>query len=176
MTIYCFHEIGFQSNPYCIGPGEFEMFVKEHRNDEFHFDDGRSGVLEYALPLVKKYKLNATVFPVPIFILGNAPASEQYSEFLTVDNIKTLLKSGFKLGSHTMSHRSLIDISDFELFDELYNSKEWLYRMFKVSVTKLSLPYNHVDDRVFRAAKKCYEQVYALESLYGIQRELILKR
>ena len=177
MTIYCFHEIGDQANEWCISPKAFAEFAKEHKNQAFHFDDGRKGIFTNWPLITQNLRRLPTIFLVPNFLMGIVPEHEQYSEFMTIEDVKILLQLGWKIGSHGLSHRSLIELNQGELIDELEGSKKWLEKTFKKKVTELSLPYGRVNEYVLEEAGKIYEKVYGVDTTLkpAIARELIRK-
>ena len=172
--ILCFHEISYVKKPYCCSPVDFKSLLVNFPNAEIHFDDGRKGVIKYALPILQELKRTATIFLVPKFIAGEAPENEKYSDFLTLQDINKLIFWGNKIGSHTNSHRNLTKLDNSELTAELIFSRDYLEKNFENKIKELSIPYGIVDERVMDEAKKFYEKVYTLDSPLGIKRQLVL--
>src|SRR5262249_1510449 len=89
------------------------------------FDDGFQNNLVHAPPILKKYGLPATFF----VITSKLDAADD--RFMTTNDISSLLQSDlFKIGSHTLSHRSISQISDDERERETGASKAQLESRF----------------------------------------------
>ncbi len=175
MTIYCFHELSNKEHPWCVKPVDFVRFAREHPNDEFHFDDGRKGIWSNWPLIAENLSIKPLISLVPNFIMGEeVPPQEQYSEFMSIEEIKTLINQGFRIASHGFSHKSLITLTKNTLLAELNESKNWLEDTFKVKIDSLTLPYGHINENVWLEANKVYKKIYALKgSKYGFQRELV---
>lgn len=174
--ILCFHEVEhFRMSKYCIKPDTFMQIIKAHPQAELHFDDGRKGILTSGI-YRNLVKLNRKVvlFLVPNFLKGVIPASEHYSQFLTLQDALFLKSVGFEIASHSMCHRDLKGLSTPALISDLQGSKEWLETFFKTEVTKFSYPFGSVDARVASEAEKIYLNCYSLDSNLGIRRTLVL--
>ena len=176
MKIYCFHEIGYQKNPYCISPYNFVKFAREHKRDRFHFDDGRQGIFTNWPLILENIRFKPVIFIVPNFLKGHIPEHEKYTEFLDYKQIEQLIGHGFEIGSHSLSHCDLRSLSDSLLKEQIELSKEWLELKFKIKVTKFSYPYGRVDERVKELAEKTYKHCYSLDSPLGERRELVLSK
>jgi len=183
ILILCFHEIGEVKDCNLFAAqfaksmttslSDFIRIIDRYPNAEIHFDDGRRGVL-VATQLLKQRKRSATLFLVPQFILGNIPRQEQYSDFLSVDEIKYLLRLGFKIGSHSYSHAALTKLPFDSILSELNSSKKFLENTFNVTVTHFSYPFGLVNDRVKHLTEQIYSFCFSLDSELGIQRKLVL--
>ena len=181
--ILCFHEIGEvkDCNPIAAqfaksmttSLNDFIRIIDKYPDAEIHFDDGRRGVLVVA-QLLKQRKRSATLFLVPQFIFGNVPRQEQYSDFLSVDEIKYLLRLGFKIGSHSYSHKALTKLPFDSILSELNSSKKFLENKFNVTVTHFSYPFGFVNDGVKHLTEQIYSFCFSLDSKLGIQRKLVL--
>lgn len=174
MTIYCFHEIGDQENPYCISPEKFVEFAKSHFKGNFHFDDGRKGIFTNWPLILENLELKPVLFIVPNFVKGIVPVHERYTKFLNYEEIELLLKQGFELGSHSLTHCDLTKQPELRLKEEIEFSKEWLENRFGAEITKFSYPYGKVNDTVKKLAKKTYKHCYTLKSPLGEKRELVI--
>ncbi len=63
-------------------------------------DDGYRSVYEYAYPLLKKYGFPFTVF---LYMEGVG----RYPDYMTISQLRELLKQGVTLGNHSYSHKRL---------------------------------------------------------------------
>ncbi len=178
MNTYCFHEIGYQKNPYCITPEKFAKFAKAHQEDRFHFDDGRKGIYTNWPLILENLAYKPIIFLVPNFLKNLIPEQERYTEFMTPKEVEILVAQGFELGSHSLTHTDLTRIADrapyLRLKEEIEFSKKWLENRFKTEITKFSYPYGRVNEIVKKIAEKAYKHCYSLDSPLGEKRELVL--
>ena len=120
------------------------------------FDDGYRSVAEHAAPLLEPYGYVATVFAV-VERVGGTNRWEEESDvrartFLSWDELRRLADAGWTVGSHTMTHRALTEISDHELKYELVESKRKIEEAMGREVRFLAYPYGRCDSRVAAAA------------------------
>lgn len=93
------------------------------------FDDGFKNCFENALPILVENEIPCTFFITVQYIgrcLTEFPNPFGYTapvEFLTWDDCRQLQAAGMIIGSHTLSHRSLIDLEFEKAFHELKDSK-----------------------------------------------------
>lgn len=125
------------------------------------FDDGWSGVYNYAYPILKRYGGTATLYVYTNYVDvgGRSMTWEQYRE---------MLAAGFEIGSHTVSHPDLTNRGDGEgqgsrpptgygsytdrLMHELVDSKLILEERLNIRVRSLALPYGAFDSYVLKSA------------------------
>lgn len=119
IPVLAYHDIGSRTNPYTVKPNEFEaqmkylasqgytflapgdldLFIRgkkqfPQKSVMITFDDGCKGVWEYGLPIMRKYKIRATLYVVFAFL--------ERENFITFSNLDDIVKSGlFFIGSHT---------------------------------------------------------------------------
>lgn len=173
--ILCFHELGKAINPYCLPINDFKKVVEANSEDEIHFDDGRKGILALGEPYLKNIAHRTTIFMVPNFIKNyNVPEYEKYSEFLDFEDIEKLIKLGFEIGSHSLSHCDLTKTTGIRWKEEIIYSKKWLEDRFQIKVEKFSWPYGKVNHWLQVEAEKIYKYCYTLDSIMGIKRQLVL--
>lgn len=93
------------------------------------FDDGFKNCIQNALPILVENRVPCTFFISVEYIdscLTQFPNPFGYTapvEFLTWDDCRQLQAAGMIIGSHTLSHRSLIDLNLEKAFHELKDSK-----------------------------------------------------
>jgi peptidoglycan/xylan/chitin deacetylase (PgdA/CDA1 family) len=120
------------------------------------FDDGYRDCVEHAVPILSGRGLTATFFLVsgdmggPARWLGPAHASLSVMDW---QSAKDLLQSGFSVGSHTVTHSSLLELSAAGVNEELRRSKEELEEKLGVVVEDLSYPYGIATPEVIQASQ-----------------------
>lgn len=113
----------------------------------FAFDDGCQSTYDKAFPILEKYSYPATAFIITSFV-GE-------SGYMTIEQILDLADNGWEIGSHTVSHADLTEISDDQLNYELLESKKYL-EIFGLKVENFSSPYGKYDKRVIEAVTQYY--------------------
>ena len=114
------------------------------------FDDGRKSQYENAKPILDKYDFKAT-FYVICDIVGKEGR-------LSWQEIKQLQNEGHEIGSHSMSHVNLDEISSDEQDYEIVESKKCLENK-GIAVNSFSYPFNSGDENnnVLDVVSKHYE-------------------
>jgi peptidoglycan/xylan/chitin deacetylase (PgdA/CDA1 family) len=116
------------------------------------FDDGCASDLHVAAPLLSENNCNAT-FYVTVNHLGKRG-------YLTRSELRELSDLGFEIGSHSMTHRHLNDLSRDEIQIELNESKTKLEEIIGQAVRHFSCPGGRVNAVVTEAALRAgYESV-----------------
>ncbi|MGO9480405.1 MAG: polysaccharide deacetylase family protein [Candidatus Kryptoniota bacterium] len=112
------------------------------------FDDGYEEVYKYALPITKEFGVRATAFVLgDRSIRNNAWENTTFesSDLLSDDQILELHRSGFEIGSHSMTHADLSKISRGAARDEICRSKEHLEDLIQAPVITFAYPYGNVN-------------------------------
>jgi peptidoglycan/xylan/chitin deacetylase (PgdA/CDA1 family) len=122
------------------------------------FDDGYADLYEYALPVLLRYGIPATVFVVSATLTDDVrvdwiddPTSTP-PDTLTVDEIIEMQDSGVEFGSHGHTHGDLTELSDDECERDLRTSKQALEDLLGRPASLLAYPRGLHDARVRRAA------------------------
>ncbi len=110
------------------------------------FDDGWLNQYNNAFPVLQEYDFIATFFVVGNYING--------SSFVSQDQIKEMIERGMEIGSHTMSHPNLNQVSDAQLIHEVRGSKDFLEKMFGVEIVSFAYPYGAVSKIVLDSTKE----------------------
>lgn len=118
----------------------------------FTFDDGCETDLLIAAPLLRERGFNATSY-VTVEHLGRRG-------YLTREQLRKLSDLGIEIGSHSMSHRHLNDLSDEDLRVEIRDSKLRLEEITGRRVAHFSCPGGRVNASVKEIAREAgYESV-----------------
>jgi peptidoglycan/xylan/chitin deacetylase (PgdA/CDA1 family) len=106
------------------------------------FDDGYRDVLGKAAPVLRRLRMPATAFVITDRISGPDPS------FLTWGRLRALERSGFDIGSHTVTHVDLPALSDAQAMTELRASRLALERHLGHPVQWLAYPAGREDPRI----------------------------
>ena len=110
------------------------------------FDDGWRNQFDYAFPLLKKYGFTATFFVVTGYL--------EHQNFMTIQQVQTLMGAGMTIGSHTCSHVALSGIGNpSKLEDELAGSKAWLEKRLSAPLNSFAYPYGSYSTAVAAAVE-----------------------
>ena len=120
------------------------------------FDDGYESVYTEVLPEMQERGITGTVFPV-VGAIGSDNRWDIRLSFkrfrhVTGGQLAELARSGFEVGSHTMSHRDLTRLSATALMRELRVSKRVLEDRLGVEVKSIAFPFGRFNTRVIGAA------------------------
>lgn len=109
------------------------------------FDDGYKDVIENAYPILKRFDFKAMVF-----LIANDIGKEGY---LNWPDIKILEKAGWSFGSHTLTHRNLLSLTEEEAEKEIAQSKEELDYKLKNPVNFFSYPAGKFNQDIIKIVK-----------------------
>ncbi len=128
------------------------------------FDDGYRSVFEHAFPVLAEFGLPGTVF-IPTGFVGWRqpmawPGIEQWATGahaeelvpMSWDNLRSLVTSGWEVGSHSVSHPRLTTVPDAVLRAELDDSRDECEQRLQTRCRSLAYPYGDHDRRVVEAA------------------------
>jgi len=162
-VILCYHSVDNSGWRFSTPPKEFEKQIKYLKRKfeivnlseilskqpsqkplaTITFDDGYRSVYENAFPIMDKLKLTGT-----IFLIGNTKdrdlaVLDNSKELLHQKHINILKKTGWNLGYHTHTHRSLRNLSLRHLKKELYSKFDYF-----------AYPNGYYDDKIIATLKK----------------------
>lgn len=112
------------------------------------FDDGYEDVYTKALPILDTCGAKATFF-IPSGKIGR-------EGYLTANQVKDVSNRGYAIGSHTVTHPDLTQISMDVVETELKKSKETLEEIIGTRVDSVAYPCGEVSDGVVKIAQKYY--------------------
>ncbi len=132
----------------------------------FTIDDGYRSVYDYIYPLLKKYRMSATLGLIVNYIGTGKAGYGSPSAFLTRQQIKEMMDSvNIEIASHTLSHPWLTRLDDESAYREIYLSKVILESLFNVPVITFIYPYGDMDQRIRRLVRKVgYRMARAVRS------------
>ena len=128
------------------------------------FDDGYIGLLNNAMPIMRVYGFTATVYICTDYIgkCNDWNFKDKQRRFhLNIEELHELCNAGWEIGSHGVSHRSLLRLSDEEVMYELSISKRILEKEFG-PVTSYAYPYGDYNDYIMKFVKQFYGNAFLL--------------
>lgn len=186
MTILCYHTVDPRwRSPMAVSPASFDRhcrWLATHREvvplsdaiarrsgaggsgagDKvaLTFDDGLDGVHRFALPILRRYGLPATVFVVARTLLpGHATPVDWVDDppawplrTMERDQLLALLDAGVEVQSHSLHHHDLTTLAPADLEDDLRTSREVVAATLGTPVDMLAYPRGRHDERVRAAA------------------------
>jgi len=106
------------------------------------FDDGYRNLYLRVHPVMEKLQIPYTVFIPTDFIGSYTTWGAKKVSSLNAQEVKALNKSKLvDIGSHTLSHRSLTQLSTAEVTKELAQSKKYLEDLIAEPVNMFAYPY-----------------------------------
>lgn len=171
VPILAYHMVNDLDEPYSISPGEFEEQMAYLAKQGYTsitlaqlldgmegkkslppkpivitFDDGYTDNAEIALPIMARYRMNATIF----IIAGHAGEPP----YMSWDEIKAIQRTGTEIGSHTYSHEALSEIDPADQLYEVLESKKTLEAELQQSIGFLAYPYGKFSPAVVDALQQ----------------------
>lgn len=117
------------------------------RNIVITFDDGYSDNNRVAMPIMKKYGYTGTVF-IAIKYMA-------WPGYVTWEDVVSLKKNGWEIGSHTYNHVALADCTNESLEKELKDSKAFLNNFDEsFNVNTLAYPFGSYNEEAFSALER----------------------
>jgi peptidoglycan/xylan/chitin deacetylase (PgdA/CDA1 family) len=180
--VLCYHAVSDAwPDELAVRPGDFERQLRMLRRRGFHpagasevlerrgrllhvtFDDAYRTVATNALPVLERLGVPATVYACTDYArdggsLDVPELADQLAahpdEMATLDweGLRELAGRGVEIGSHTVTHPHLPDLSDDALRAELEDSRRELEDELRRPCRFLAYPFGHDDARVHRAA------------------------
>jgi len=171
--VVTYHAIEAGDSPLCIEPSLFEEHVETlaaasaavltvselargardgtlpERAVAITFDDAFASVSRAAAPILGRFGYPATVFAVVDHVGGTndwptQPAHAPRRPLRGAEELRSLVGSGWEIGSHGLSHRPLGETDAAAVRSELRGSRERLAEMTDGAVTSFAFPYGSV--------------------------------
>jgi len=123
-----------------------------HRAFVLTFDDGYRDFLNNAYPVLTRYGFTATIFVVAGQIgqwsSWAGQDGDRSAALLSWPELRHLCEMGMSVGSHTVTHRCLSQLSHKESAYEIRESKRILEEGLDTPIKFLSYPYADQDERI----------------------------
>ncbi|MGD9345972.1 MAG: polysaccharide deacetylase family protein [Candidatus Aminicenantes bacterium] len=185
LPILTFHDIDDSSSAISFPPEIFQLMMREFAAEGYQtisllqlgeylsgskpfpdrtlvitFDDGYESIYTEALPILDKYGMTATVFLVTGDRLGKDNLERLPAlggrKMLSWKNILELQNAGIDLGSHTLTHPDLMNLSVDIIDRELRESKKMIEKRLDRKIIAFAYPYGYHTRTVREIAKKYY--------------------
>ena len=143
------------------------LSAREPRTVGLTFDDGYVDFVTAVLPTLARYGFTATVFVVAGSLGGYNAWDEPGPRkgLMTAADVRIVADAGMEIGSHSVHHVRLPEVSDAQLRHEVSDSREHLAEVIGRPVTGFCYPYGAVGDREVRAVREAgYEYACAVGS------------
>jgi peptidoglycan/xylan/chitin deacetylase (PgdA/CDA1 family) len=121
-----------------------QQITKEQKQVMICFDDGFRGIWDN-----RQYFIENNIMPT-VFIAVELIGKTGY---LTLDEIKTLTKLGFRFQAHGWSHSDLTKFNDSDLKRELLDAKHKLEELTELKITDICFPQGYYSDRVIELSE-----------------------
>ena len=128
------------------------------------FYDGYTGLLDNDLPILNKYGFTASVYVCTDY-LGKSNdwnfKDKSRRMHLNVEELKELICAGWEIGSHGVTHESLLRLDDADIEWQLKESKKILEELFG-PVISYAYPYGDISPYIETQVKKYYDYAFLL--------------
>ncbi|UXN02827.1 polysaccharide deacetylase family protein [Bartonella sp. HY406] len=115
------------------------------------FDDGFLSVFENAMPILNQHGFTATNYFVADEIAGqnnwDNPKAKR-AACMDIGQVKQWLSHGHEVGSHTLTHPHLSQLSSDMAFTEINQSKQNLETALNIKLSSFAYPYGDENDEI----------------------------
>jgi peptidoglycan/xylan/chitin deacetylase (PgdA/CDA1 family) len=134
------------------------------------FDDGFSCVLENAVPELRSRNIPAIIF-IPVGYISSRPGwitNERETDFdeivMSLDELVGVQKDILiKIGSHCVSHCSMMSLDDERAMHEIICSKHRLEEILSTTIDMLCFPHGEYSDKhLFYAKSAGYKRLFSI--------------
>ena len=126
------------------------------------FDDGEMNNFQEALPILKELGYTAYFFIIVKRVGKNG--------YMGWKEIKELIDSGMRVGSHGLSHEILTNLMDTQIEEELKTSKRTLEINLNTKIDDLSIPRGFCNDKIIQMAYGLgYKNIFISDRAYHIK-------
>ncbi len=116
--------------------------------------------------MLKRHGMTATVAIVTGYMGKNYPLyRRQPCPFVNIEQLKELIEAGWEIASHSVTHRSFLELSPDEVLAELVDSKRWIEENLGVSPQKFAFPMDLATPDQVELAREHYEYVRPIPPL-----------
>lgn len=122
------------------------------------FDDGHKDNIVSAFPILEKYDMKATFYITVDYIEDKImdKFSIKNPKSMSWNDVIKLEKHGHEIGSHTITHRTLMSLKNSELKKEIIDSKKIIESKLGGEIKSFAYPAGRFDTRAKKIAKEKY--------------------
>lgn len=176
VSVLCYHNFSPKSYPYGVGLKNFakqmERISKHSRSVSLSetvsltigknlagpavsitFDDGYADVIR-ALPIIKKYKIPATIFVLADPKNADRKELNHNGKLLSWKQIKKLQKEGWTIGCHSATHADFAELSLHQIKKEVIDAKKSIEQEIGVKVQYFAYPKGALNNKIIKAVKE----------------------
>ena len=126
------------------------------------FDDGYENIYKIAMPILKKFNQQATCFIVKNQIDGFNQWDSKRDDFkkiklMNVNQIQNWNSNGFEIGSHTLDHLNLTEISYENKNKQINEPIDYFKNKLNIAIESFAYPFGAYDDDCINLLKKNYK-------------------
>ena len=126
------------------------------------FDDGYENIFTKAMPVLKELDFSATCFIVTKKIGYFNDWDKNQKNFkkkriMNTKQIKNWIKNGFEIGSHSMDHYNLNNLSNIQKKIQILKSKEFFKKNYGIKIQSFSYPFGSYNEDCLKILKKNYK-------------------
>ena len=152
-----------------------ELLASDRPGVALAFDDGFESVVTTAMPLLAERDVVATLFPIigaldRRILWCDAGGALPRFRLMSRDAVVELACRGWEVGSHTLDHRCLVDLTDAELNETLADSRGALRDLTRQDVPLFAYPNGCHTERTRRAVAEA-GYAWALSTAVGQVRD-----
>lgn len=130
----------------------------------FTFDDGYEDLVEYALPVLRRYGFGAAVYVVTKQLGGTNAWDEARGwgtlRLMTADQIKFWAGQGIEFGAHSRNHADLTSLTEDELAEEVVGSSKDLELLIGTRPVSFAYPYGLRNQKVDDCARGAFDLAF----------------
>ncbi|MDI1254476.1 MAG: polysaccharide deacetylase family protein [Flavobacterium sp.] len=147
-------------------------FPKNEALVAFTFDDGFAECFDTIAPVLEKYGTNAAFFINANYVESDEKYRSQYNQRVQTftkqpmnwQQIKSLHERGHVIGSHTLDHLNMANLSDEELFFQLDSNKKILEEKLNYSCDYFAWTYGqfiHFPQKAMEITKQFHPFIFS---------------
>jgi glycosyltransferase involved in cell wall biosynthesis/peptidoglycan/xylan/chitin deacetylase (PgdA/CDA1 family) len=142
------------------------------------FDDGYADLVEYALPVLRRYGFGAAVY----IVTGQLGGTNAWDEargwgtlrLMSADQIRYWATQGIEFGAHSRTHADLTTLSASELSEEVVGSGKDLESILGSRVVSFVYPYGFHNPAVDDCVRRAFDLAFlATDEVEGLNHLLI---